>query len=246
MQNTDWLKLGDSVADMIAGVDWSGIVSGLFAYFGAAIGAGVTLLWGFLDDAVISIRDYFAKKINAAGGNVAKGLLNGILDGLGNIGSWLMKNVVSPFVAGFKGLGNGVIDVIEEMINTVIDGINMLFVGRLNNILGIGKLVGIEISIPQLQSVKLPRAARGTIVSSATDLTVGEDGTEAVMPLEKHTEWLDVLASKLSAKTSGGNGSAGGSMIFQFILGNRKVTEYVVKDINQITRENGVCPIHVL
>lgn len=253
VQNTDWLKLGDSVADMIAGVDWSGIVSGLFTYFGAAIGAGVTLLWGFLDDAVISIQDYFAKKINAAGGNVAKGLLNGILDGLGNIGSWLMKNVVSPFVAGFKGLGNGVIDVIEEMINTIIDGFNMLFVGRINNLLGHGlvaavakQVFGVDKLIPDLQHVSLPRAARGTIVSSATDLTVGEDGTEAVMPLEKHTEWLDVLASKLSAKTSGGNGSAGGSMIFQIILGNRKVTEYFVKDINQITRENGVCPIHVL
>lgn len=245
VQNTDWLKLGDSVANMIAGVDWNGIVSGLFTYFGAAIGAGVTFLWGFLDDAVISIRDYFAEKINAAGGNVAKGLLDGILDGLGSIGNWLTRNVVSPFIAGFKGLGNGVIDVVEEMINTVIDGINMLFVGRLNNILDLGKLIGIDVSIPKIQSVKLPRAARGTIVSSATDLTVGEDGTEAVMPLEKHTEWLDVLASKLSAKTSGGNGSAGGSMIVQVILGNRKVTEYFVKDINQMTRENGVCPIHV-
>jgi hypothetical protein len=81
-------------------------------------------------------------------------------------------------------------------------------------------------------------------VSHATDLTVGEDGTEAVVPLEKHTEWLDVLASKLSAKTGGG-GSTGGSATFQFYLGGRKITEYVVKDINQIAKENGVCPINV-
>ena len=241
VQETDWLKLGDSLADMIAGIDWGGIVAGLFSFFGAALGAGVSLLWGFLGDAVKSIQNYFTKKIEAAGGNVAKGLLDGILDGLGNIGNWILKNVVRPFVSGFKGLGNGVVDAIEGMVNSVIKGINLLFSG-INQFLGIGKAVGINLSIPQIKEVKLPRAAKGTVVSKATNLTVGEDGTEAVMPLEKHTEWIDVLAAKLTAKTAG---SGGGSAIFQFYLGNRKITEHVIKDINQITRENGVCPINV-
>lgn len=242
VQNTDWLKLGDSLADMIAGVDWGGIVSGMFSFFGAALGAGVSLLWGFLGDTVKSIQNYFTEKIEAAGGNVARGLLNGILDGLGNLGNWISKNVAGPFVKGFSGLKSAVVDVVEGMINSIIRGINKLL-GGLNEFLSLGKKVGVDLSISTIPEVKLPRAAKGTIVSRATDLTVGEDGTEAIVPLEKHTEWIDVLAAKLTAKTAGGG--SGGSAIFQFYLGNRKITEHVIKDINQITRENGVCPINV-
>lgn len=243
IQNTDWLQIGQAAADLITGIDWSGIVSESFRFLGAAIGACVGILWGAVDGAVVSIKEYFTEKIEAAGGNVAKGLLDGILEGLGNLGTWISNNVTKPFVAGFSGLGSGVVDVIEKMINSVIKGINKLF-GGLNSFLSLGKKVGLNLEIPTIKEVKLPRAAKGTIVSGATDLTVGEDGTEAVMPLERHTEWLDVLASKLVAKISGGGGS-GTSVTLQFILGNRKVSEYVIKDINQITKENGVCPIRL-
>lgn len=243
IQSADWLQIGKSAADLIVGVDWSGIVAELFSFFGAALGAGVGLLWGCIGDAVASIRNYFTEKIRAAGGNVGKGLLNGIRDGLGSIGTWISKNVISPFVKGFSGLSNGVIDVIENMVNTVIGGINKLF-GGLNKFLALGEKVGINLQIQPIKEVKLPRAARGTIVSRATKLEVGEDGTEVVMPLERHTEWMDVFATKLTAKMSGGGGS-GGTAIIQIILGNRKLTEYIIKDINQLTQENGVCPIHV-
>ena len=41
-----------------------------------------------------------------AGGNVALGLWNGILEGLGNIAKWLYDNVIYPFIDGFKnGMG---------------------------------------------------------------------------------------------------------------------------------------------
>lgn len=236
---TDWLKIGQSAADLIGSINWGGITSNMFKMLGAALGAGVTLLWGFIGDAVTSIRDYFAGKIEEAGGSVAGGLLKGILDGLGNIGSWMTSNITEPFVEGFRGLGNGIVETVEEWINTSIDGINYFFSTLLN-----GAVLGVQLSNdPQSVShVSLPRAARGTIVSKATDLTVGEDGTEAVMPLERHTEWMDVLASKLAVKVAG-SGSGAKTITLQFILGNRVVTEYVIKDINQITTENGVCPI---
>lgn len=243
LQSVDWLQIGRSAKDLFISIDWRGIVSETFKLLGAAFGACVGILWGAIGDAVESIKNYFTEKIKAAGGNVGKGLLNGILDGLGNIGNWIRTNVMDPFVNGFAGLGDGVVDVIEKMINTIIGGINKLF-GGLNEFLALGKKVGLDLSIPTLSEVKLPRAATGTVVSGATNLTVGEDGTEAVVPLERHTEWLDVLASKLVAKTTGGTGS-GLPLTIQIIMGGRKVTEYVIKDINQITRENGVCPIQL-
>ena len=186
-----------------------------------------------------------SKLMSGLGGHVIGGFLGGILDGLRGIGGWIKQHVITPFVNGFKALRNGVVDVVEGMVNSIIRGINKLL-GGLNEFLSLGKKVGLDLSIPSIPEVKLPRAAKGTIVSKATNLTVGEDGTEVIMPLERHTEWIDVLATKLAAKTSGTpGGGGGGSAIIQIFLGNRKVTEHIIKDINQITRENGVCPIHV-
>ena len=183
--------------------------------------------------------------MSGLGDHVIGGFLGGILDGLSGIGNWIKQHVITPFVNGFKALRNGVVDIVEGMVNSIIRGINKLL-GGLNKFLELGKHVGLNLSIPTIPEVKLPRAAKGTIVSKATNLTVGEDGTEAVVPLQKHTEWIDVLASKLVAKISGTtSGGGGGAAVIQIFLGNRKVTEYVIKDINQITRENGVCPIHV-
>lgn len=244
LQTTDWLKVGQSAANLIGSIDWGGIVSNMFKLLGAALGAGVTLLWGAIGDALTSIRDYFAEKIEDAGGDVALGLLTGIINGLGNIGSWMKTNITAPFVEGFRGLGNGIVGTVEEWINTAINGINSFF-SKIGQVLS-SVAPGVSISDMPLSmtQVSLPRAARGYVATQATNLTVGEDGTEMVMPIERHTEWLDVLASKLAAKTSGGSG-AGGTAIIQVILGSRKITEYVIKDINQITRENGVCPIRV-
>lgn len=243
LQSVDWLEIGQAAEDLLTSIDWNDIVGKMFEFLGAAIGALVGTVWGAIDTAVLSIRDYFSSHIEAAGGDVALGLLNGILEGLGNIGNWIKDNVITPFVAGFSGLSNGVVDVIEGMVNTVIDGINKLIKG-LNKVLDLGDAIGLNFNIQTISHVSLPRAATGTVVSKATDLTVGEDGTEAVVPLERHTEWLDVLAEKLVAKTSG-SGSSGTPVILQIFLGNRKITEYTIKDINQITREKGICPIRI-
>ena len=49
----------------------------------------------------------------------------------------------------------------------------------------------------------IPKLAKGGIVDKATLAMVGEAGKEAVMPLERNTQWIDQLADKLNAK--GGN-----------------------------------------
>lgn len=244
IQNTDWLQLGKNVADLIAGVDWSGLARNLFSFFGSALGAGVSFLWGSINGVVTSIKTYFGEKIEAAGGNVALGLLDGIVTGLGDIGTWVTDNITDPFVEGFTGLGNGVVEAIEEMINSIIGGINDLFGGWADVLSGLLPGTSLSDQLPTMQTVTLPRAARGTVVKGATNLTVGEDGTEAVVPLEKHTGWMDYLASQLSVKASG-NGNGATSVVLQFILGNRMVTEYFIEDINQITHENGECPIRL-
>lgn len=49
------------------------------------------------------------------------------------------------------------------------------------------------------QQKYVPMLAKGGIVDGATHAIIGEDGREAVLPLEKNTGWMDELARKLSA-----------------------------------------------
>lgn len=44
-----------------------------------------------------------------------------------------------------------------------------------------------------------PALAKGGITTGETLATIGEDGQEAVLPLEKNTEWMETLAKKLNA-----------------------------------------------
>ena len=250
-----WGLIKDAWADVVSWWEEVAFEDGKFTIEGLLRGIGDVFAnignWlkeNVVDPFVNGFKSLFdihspSKLMDGLGGHVINGFLGGILDGLSGIGNWIKEHVITPFVNGFKSLRNGVVDVVEGMVNSIIRGINKLL-GGLNDFLSLGKKVGLDLSIPTIPEVKLPRAAKGTIVSKATNLTVGEDGTEAIMPLERHTEWIDVLASKLAAKT-GGTPGGGGSAIIQIFLGNRKVTEHVIKDINQITRENGVCPIHV-
>ena len=44
--------------------------------------------------------------------------------------------------------------------------------------------------------------AKGGIVNSATLALFGEQGREAVVPLENNTEWMDVLANRIAERNS--------------------------------------------
>ena len=54
----------------------------------------------------------------------------------------------------------------------------------------------------------LPHAATGGIIDKATIIEAGEDGTEAIVPLEKNTGWIEVMANKLA----GAMGNQGGGI----------------------------------
>ena len=50
------------------------------------------------------------------------------------------------------------------------------------------------------KNIKLPRLAVGGVVDSATLAMIGESGTEAVVPLERNTQWLGKMANMLASE----------------------------------------------
>lgn len=102
LENVDWEQVGSDIYNFLASIDWTGIMSKLSELIGASIGGLGKLLFGFIDDAVKDIGDYFGEKIEECGGNIGKGLLKGINDALAGIGTWIKDNIFTPFINGFK------------------------------------------------------------------------------------------------------------------------------------------------
>ena len=83
-------------------------------------------------------------------------------------------------------------------------------------------------------------AARGGVFRSATLTMLGEAGTEAVVPLENNTGWMDVMAEKLGERMGGA-----GTITIPVYIGGEKLAEAVVEAVNAETRRTGVSPLYL-
>ena len=110
-----------------------------------------------------------------------------------------------------KGVINCILGGIESMANGVITGINNV-IAALNNFkvtfpewvpLAGGNTLGF--SLTPLNTISIPRLANGGITTGSTLANIGEAGREAVIPLERNTEWMDTFAGMLAGKIGTGN-----------------------------------------
>lgn len=128
------------------------------------------------------------KKVFSSWGSFFGGLWTTIKDKFSAIGTNISNAISSAVKSGL----NGVISKIESVINS---GVNMIngAINLINQIPGV--------SVGKLSKLSLPRLAKGGVVDEPTLAQIGEDGAEAVIPLERNTGWIDRLAGKI-AQTS--------------------------------------------
>lgn len=113
----------------------------------------------------------------------------------------------------FKGIWDAFYGIVKAPVNLIIDGINALWSGIYNAVKGIvdsiggvagalGDLFGQDWSFSMPEEPPLiPKLAKGGIVDKATTFVAGEDGAEAVIPLERNTEWTSTVAHHIKAET---------------------------------------------
>ena len=137
-----------------------------------------------------------------------KGIWDGIKNVFGGVGDWFknifsgavngIKKVFSPISEFFKKIFGDFGDIIKAPVNLVIKGLNFLIKG-LNKINfevpdwvpGIGgKSIGFNIK-------EIPQLAKGGIVNKPTQAIIGEDGEEAVLPLENNTGWIKKVSEQI-------------------------------------------------
>lgn len=118
-----------------------------------------------------------------------------------------VKNIFSTGGAIFSGIVDGIASAFKSIVNKIITGINKVVAvpfNAINNMLD--KLKDTEIAgispfswLPKISVPEIPLLAKGGIVNGATQAIIGEAGKEAVLPLERNTEWMDMLANRINA-----------------------------------------------
>lgn len=134
-------------------------------------------------DGIVKVVSGVINTITGAWNSYIKTLTNGIevfsdvfskiWNGLGNIA---------------RGALNGVIGFVEGWINRIINGVNSL-INLINIALSAGGAIGIDVQIPNISNIRLPRLAEGGIVMPQPGgvlAQIAEAGQpEAVIPLDR-------------------------------------------------------------
>jgi hypothetical protein len=147
-----------------------------------------------------------------------------------DIGAWLVgfvasfktaiANVGSFFASMFNGLGeiaknalNGILGFIEGYINFLIGGVNSLL-NRINTLLSAGRQVGINVQVPTIPTLSIPRLAEGGIVMPRPGgvlANIAEGGqAEAVIPLDRLGSMTGKGGNTYNITVNGGVGSGPG------------------------------------
>ena len=168
-----------------------------------------------------ALGDFSAKALE-----VINGFTNGFKNAITRVKEWfstipaffagvfgkitgLFKNIgtkIGEVVSGaFKAVVNGVISFIEGFLNTPINAVNSL-IDTINSVPGV--------DVPRLDTINLPRLAKGGVATGSTLANIGEAGDEAVIPLERDVERWAVPMAKALAEQFGEQSSGSGITVY--------------------------------
>lgn len=113
-------------------------------------------------------------------------------------GIWdAMPDFVKGPIRTIIGFVNSMIGAVESGINYVIRGMNKLSFDVPDWVPAIGgEKFGFDIG--EISLPRIPELAEGGIVNRKTLAMIGEDGSEAVVPLERNTQWISRVAETMS------------------------------------------------
>ena len=214
-------EVGQWFHDVFGGVvDFlAGVCQNIGDFFGG--------LWTGLIEGIQNVWNFFT------------GIFSGIGEFLGNVWNTITSTLgqfiakFGEFIGGiFKGAINGVLAFIEGFVNLPIDALNG-FIGIINGAFG---WIGVDIGY--IDRIQLPRLAQGGYADGATTAIIGEEGKEAVLPLEQNTDnWAGLLASTLvdEMEAEGMQSSTGGVTVY---MTNEINNEMDAQDIGRVLMQS--------
>lgn len=185
-------------------------------------------------------------------GRVMAGALMGILKSFNNLMNGLFKigkGIVEFFGGVFKGdwsqVWQGLVDVVKgifQTIGSVIATPINVAIGAINGV--IDSINKVQLKIPvwvpiiggntySVNIKKLPFLAQGGVVDKPTTALIGENGAEAVVPLERNTEWINNLANKINDRADNTDTTAVLNNIYQYLQTMNLQPRVTVDDVGR-------------
>ena len=187
-------------------------IAGIFDAVKAVLHGDFKGAWEAIKGVVNTWKEYFSgvwDSIKAVFGSVvnffkntfssAWNAIKSVFSGVGSFFSSIMSTIKSVFTgiaqtvgntmsSIFKSAVNGIIGAAEKVLNAPINAINTA-IGVLNKVPGV--------NIGKIKTFSLPRMERGGVLEKgARTIIAGENGAEAIVPLEKNTKWINEVADK--------------------------------------------------
>ena len=188
--------------------------------------------WENVKSALSDVGNWFGEKFNEAYTAICDffrpigEFFSGIWEDIKGIFSDIGTAIADGIKGAVSAAVNGVLGTAVKLINGFISAINAA-ISVLNAIPGV--------SISKIGKLSVPAMAKGGIVDSATLAMIGENGKEAVVPLENNTEWIDLVASKMSSAF----GAEGRATPIILQVDGKTFAETSISSINNLTRQTG-------
>ncbi len=173
---------------------------GMILAGGVTLATAVAPRWNAFTDAIKNKVDEIKRFLGIAspstvfeeiGRNVVEGLINGI----GDIATRLKTGLVDPIKAAFNSIHTFLTNFHLPKIKVPHLKVTWQSAG------GLARFFGIS-SVPHLS---VQWYAKGGIVDGATLIGAGEAGKEAIVPLERNTGWINMVADALIDRFLAGN-----------------------------------------
>lgn len=125
ISETDWSQVGKNIVNFIMNIDWASLITGAASLLGGIAGALFGLFTGIFDELMSNLGEWMYGTFGDFADLTWQGFLDGLLKALGDIGSWMMDNVVDPLVKSFAdalGLdGDAAVQAMHEWVTNTMD-----------------------------------------------------------------------------------------------------------------------------
>ncbi len=192
-----WVSLWETIKEKTkSAATWFSdtIVSPISIFFSNMwdkIKLGAADAWNGITSVFGVVVDWFREKFSAAWQAVKD---------VFSIGGKIFDGIKDGIVSAFTTIVNGIIRGINKIITFPFDAINdMLNIIRNIEVLGIKPFDGLWGENP-LKIPQIPELARGGVLKRGQMGLLEGDGAEAVVPLERNTQWIKRVAAEMSQK----------------------------------------------
>lgn len=210
-------------------------VTGIFGKAGDWFGG----IWGKIKEKFGNVKDFFKEKFGGAWDAVKKAFSS-----VGDFFGGIFDKIKGIFTKIGDNIGSAVSGAFSKAINWVLEkaiGIINNFIGAINTAIGIiNKIPNVNIS--KIDKLDVPQLEEGAVLKKGQVGILEGNGAEAVVPLEKNTEWISKVADQMAAATGRTvDNESELSKVLYLILGvvrhiDENMYEYMVRALTEGTK----------